>query len=236
MIIDLVCEFIWNFISKSWMIFWFNRETNAEPSMHCISILVFDFDFDTEWKSFAEWLMCDWMSAAFYMDSSNKMGRMVLCIRCMPTTYAQMVENPAYIPYIQTADFSCIVQNNRNVLDFFFSSFYFTMNNIEIDQTVQMWIQYVLLILGQKVNIFLLKWLTCEFDRLNLVDCWKLVTFCWLLPVYHFGDQKFRTLFSIQAISVYLIKGMIQREREKNCRCWQNQRSRCKIRKHPPIE
>lgn len=72
MIIDLVCEFIWNFISKSWMIFWFNRETNSEPSMHCISILVFDFDFDTEWKSFAEWLMCDWMSAAFYMDSSNK--------------------------------------------------------------------------------------------------------------------------------------------------------------------
>lgn len=54
------------------MIFCFYCEINAEPPMHCISIMVFDFDFDIEWKSFAEWLMCGWMSAAFYMDSSNK--------------------------------------------------------------------------------------------------------------------------------------------------------------------
>lgn len=57
----------------------------------------------------------------------------------MDSMYADNVrtngEKPC-IPYIQTADFSYIVQNNRNVLDFFFSSFYFTMNNTEIDQTV----------------------------------------------------------------------------------------------------
>lgn len=57
----------------------------------------------------------------------------------MDSMYADNVrtngETPG-IPYIQTDDFSYIVQNNRNILAFFFSSFYFTMNNTEIDQTV----------------------------------------------------------------------------------------------------